>query len=100
MSKRPTMIARLKLAAEHRQEQADNRQQRQLTKRQREILRFIAGHLERYGFPPTIGEIGESFGFSSPNAAFQHVRAIEKKGYLTREANFARAIRLTKPETA
>ena len=53
-----------------------------LTKRQEEILNLIKTHILDLGFPPTRADISRSLGFKSPNAAEQHLRAIEKKGYI------------------
>ncbi|MDP2793928.1 MAG: hypothetical protein Q8O25_07620 [Sulfurisoma sp.] len=51
-----------------------------LTPRQREILDFIRNHLAESGAPPTRLEICAAFGFASPNAAEDHLRALVKKG--------------------
>ena len=53
-----------------------------LTKRQEEILNLIKNHILDLGFPPTRADIAKSLGFKSPNAAEQHLRAIEKKGFI------------------
>ena len=53
-----------------------------LTKRQEEILHLIKNHIFEFGFPPTRADIAKSLGFKSPNAAEQHLRAIEKKGFI------------------
>ena len=53
-----------------------------LTKRQEEILNLIKSHILDLGFPPTRADISRSLGFKSPNAAEQHLRAIEKKGFI------------------
>ena len=53
-----------------------------LTKRQEEILNLIKSHILDLGFPPTRVDIANSLGFKSPNAAEQHLRAIEKKGFI------------------
>ena len=53
-----------------------------LTKRQEEILNLIKKHIFEFGFPPTRADIAKSLGFKSPNAAEQHLRAIEKKGFI------------------
>ena len=53
-----------------------------LTKRQEEILNLIKAHILDLGFPPTRADIARSLGFKSPNAAEQHLRAIEKKGFI------------------
>tara|TARA_B100000683_G_scaffold226087_1_gene224897 strand:+ start:1163 stop:1768 length:606 start_codon:yes stop_codon:yes gene_type:complete len=52
------------------------------TKRQQEILNLIKNHILDFGFPPTRADIAKTLGFKSPNAAEQHLRAIEKKGFI------------------
>ena len=53
-----------------------------LTKRQQQILNLIKNHILDFGFPPTRADIAKTLGFKSPNAAEQHLRAIEKKGFI------------------
>jgi len=65
-----------------------------LTLRQQEILDFIRNSLETLGAPPTRAEIAGSFGFSSPNAAEEHLKALAKKGVIVLEPGSARGIRL------
>jgi repressor LexA len=55
-----------------------------LTDRQKEVLRFIARTAEERGFPPTIREIGEEFSIRSTNGVNDHLKALERKGYLSR----------------
>ena len=55
---------------------------KKLTKRQQEILNLIKNHILDFGFPPTRADISKTLGFKSPNAAEQHLRAIEKKGFI------------------
>jgi repressor LexA len=66
----------------------------QLTPRQREILDFIRSTLEVLGAPPTRAEICGAFGFASPTAAEDHLRALAKKGAIVLEPGSARGIRL------
>ena len=54
-----------------------------LTAKQREVLNFIIGCIERLGLPPTRAEIREHFGWQSPNAPQSFVEALARKGYLT-----------------
>lgn len=65
-----------------------------LTPRQQEILDFIRNTLEVLGAPPTRMEIAHAFGFASPNAAEDHLKALAKKGAIVLEAGSARGIRL------
>ena len=65
-----------------------------LTPRQQEILDFIRNTLEVLGAPPTRAEISHAFGFASPNAAEDHLKALAKKGAIVLEPGSARGIRL------
>lgn len=65
-----------------------------LTPRQREILDFIRSTLEVLGAPPTRAEIAGAFGFASPNAAEDHLKALAKKGAVVLDPRSARGIRL------
>jgi repressor LexA len=66
----------------------------QLTERQREIYEFIRDKIENRGYGPTVREIGEAFEIKSPNGVMCHLKALEKKGLITREEHSARAIQL------
>ncbi|MBX3663724.1 MAG: transcriptional repressor LexA [Burkholderiales bacterium] len=68
--------------------------QKALTPRQAEILRLIEAHVEDSGFPPTRAEICSAMGFSSPNAAETHLRALERKGVIEMTSGASRGIRL------
>lgn len=70
---------------------------RALTARQHEILEFIRGHLRETGFPPTRVEICQALGFRSPNAAEDHLRALERKGVLQITPGASRGLRLLEP---
>ena len=63
-----------------------------MTARQREVLEFIRVFGERHGVPPTVREIGEKFEFTA-RAAFDHLRALERKGMLERRVTGKRASR-------
>ena len=65
-----------------------------LTKRQREVYDFISEKIHSRGYGPTVREIGSAFNISSPNGVMCHLRALEKKGLIIREANMSRAITL------
>jgi repressor LexA len=67
----------------------------QLTKRQRKVYDFIRDKIRSRGYGPTVREIGEHFKIRSPNGVVCHLKALEKKGLITREANRSRAIELT-----
>lgn len=67
----------------------------QLTKRQKEVFEFIRDKIDNRGYGPTVREIGEHFGIRSPNGVMCHLKALEKKGLITREPNMSRAIQLS-----
>ena len=70
---------------------------RPLTERQAEILQFIRDTVEATGLPPTRAEISSALGFASPNAAEDHLRALERKGVIELTSGIARGIRLAEP---
>jgi repressor LexA len=67
---------------------------RDLTARQREILKFISQFIDKNKFPPTRSELASHFGFRSPNAAEAHLRALEKKSMIGIERGLSRGITL------
>jgi repressor LexA len=70
-----------------------------LTERQRLVLSFIEGHIRQHGFPPTIREIGRHLGIKSTNGVNDHLNALQKKGFLTREEGKSRTLQLTRGDT-
>jgi repressor LexA len=68
----------------------------ELTDRQREILTFIVKETEARGFPPTIREIGEEMDIRSTNGVNDHLKALERKGYLLRGEQQSRSLVPTK----
>jgi len=72
---------------------------RELTTRQRQVFDFIRARGEESGSPPTLEEICRHFHFRSTNAARQHLRLIQQKGYLERHPHRARGIRVTRGGT-
>ena len=66
----------------------------QLTDRQRVVYEFIRDKIRNRGYGPTVREIGDQFNISSPNGVMCHLKALEKKGLITREPNMSRAIQL------
>lgn len=66
-----------------------------LTDRQREVLAFIADRIEASGYPPTIREIGNGLQIRSTNGVNDHLKALEKKGYIERDTSKSRAIQIT-----
>lgn len=65
-----------------------------LTKRQAEVYRFIRDKIRTRGYGPTVREIAAAFKISSPNGVVCHLKALVKKGLITREPNMSRAIQL------
>ncbi len=65
----------------------------ELTDRQKEVLDFIQESIAGRGYPPTLREIGERMGIRSTNGVNDHLKALEKKGYLAREDLKSRALR-------
>jgi repressor LexA len=63
-----------------------------LTERQEKILAFIKKSIQDQGYPPTIREIGEHFGIRSTNGVNDHLKALERKGYLLRGELKSRAL--------
>src|SRR6185436_13837098 len=66
----------------------------QLTDRQKDVYDFIRDKIRNRGYGPTVREIGGRFNISSPNGVMCHLKALEKKGLITREPNMSRAIML------
>ena len=63
-----------------------------LTARQREALEFIRRCVRKRGYGPTVREIGDQMGINSPNGVVGHLVALERKGFIHREANLSRSI--------
>jgi repressor LexA len=63
-----------------------------LTARQREILEMIEQHMRERGYPPSVREIGEAVGLTSPSTVHAHLGALQKRGYLMRDPTKPRAI--------
>lgn len=71
-----------------------------LTPRQNEIYEFIRSYMEKQQAPPTIPEIAEKFRLRSTNGVFEHLNALEAKGYIVRHAGKARGIALVDPDVS
>lgn len=72
---------------------------REITERQKSILALITKKVKEVGFPPTVQELADEFGFKSKNAAYKHLEALEKKGFIRRSAGGARGITVLHRET-
>ena len=69
-----------------------------LTKRQREILNYLATYTEQNGYAPSFEEIAESFKYSSLATVHEHLSNLERKGYIKRAYNESRAIEILPSE--
>jgi repressor LexA len=69
-----------------------------LTPRQRLVLDCIRDAIERRGYPPSMREIGEAVGLTSPSSVAHQLGALERKGFLRRDPNRPRAIEVRSPE--
>lgn len=68
-----------------------------LTSRQQAIYDFLKDKIRTRGYGPTVREIGAKFGIRSPNGVMCHLKALEKKGLISRESHMSRAIQLSEP---
>jgi len=71
-----------------------------ITARQRDILDVIRKTVEDRGYPPSVREIGEAVGLTSPSSVAHQLGVLEKKGLLRRDANRPRALVVADPEGA
>ena len=69
-----------------------------LTRRQKQILDFLAEHIEQRGYAPTIEEIGDHFGLSSLATVHKHLTNLQRKGLIKRAWNRSRALELVPSE--
>jgi len=65
----------------------------ELTARQREIFGFIQAFIREKGYPPSVREIGGHFSIY-PRAVFDHLKALERKGYLKRQHSMSRGLEI------
>src|SRR6266545_5743192 len=63
-----------------------------LTERQRQVLEFIDRETRERGYPPSVREIGDAVGLTSPSSVHSHLRTLERRGYLRRDPTKPRAI--------
>jgi repressor LexA len=66
--------------------------QQTLTPRQREVLVIIEQHMRERGYPPSVREIGEAVGLTSPSTVHAHLAALQRRGYLRRDPTKPRAL--------
>ena len=65
-----------------------------LTKRQREVFEFLRAYARRKGYPPTVREIRDEFHLQSNRGVIDHLRALERKGWIKRQRGISRAIEI------
>jgi repressor LexA len=65
-----------------------------LTKRQQEIFQYLKDHIQNKGYAPSIMEIGEQFGLSSPATVHKHLTHLENKDLIRKQHNLSRAIEI------
>lgn len=71
-----------------------------LTTRQRLVLETVRASVEQRGYPPSMREIGDAVGLTSPSSVKHQLTALERKGYLRRDPNRPRAIEVVQPDDA
>ncbi|NIP28487.1 MAG: hypothetical protein GWN55_17095 [Phycisphaerae bacterium] len=71
-----------------------------LTRKQKKVLDFVAEYCCKQGFPPTLREIGEGISLSNISAVRGHIAALVNKGYITKEEDKARSIRVVHSPSA
>ena len=69
-----------------------------LTPRQRKVLEVIRDAVDRRGYPPSMREIGEAVGLTSPSSVAHQLATLERKGFIRRDPNRPRAIEVRTPE--
>jgi len=75
-----------------------NKSHPKLTARQKMVLDFIVNTIENHGYPPTLREIGNHMDIRSTNGVNDHLKALERKGYLKKGSLRARALTPIIPE--
>ena len=67
---------------------------KELSERQKKILKFIRQFIDEHHFPPTIREIGETVGISSTSVVKYNLDALQRRGYIERDREISRGLRL------
>lgn len=65
-----------------------------ISERQRNILDYISTTTEQRGYPPSVREIGNAVGLTSPSTVHTHLNTLERLGYIRRDPNRPRAIEI------
>ena len=68
--------------------------EKNLTNRQQQILDFIASAISDRGYPPSVREIGEAVGLTSPSTVHSHMSSLQDKGYIERDPSIPRGIKI------
>ena len=71
-----------------------------LTQRQRLVLEYIHRSVTERGYPPSMREIGDAVGLTSPSSVKHQLASLERKGFIRRDPNRPRAIEVCLPDTA
>jgi len=71
-----------------------------LTQRQRLVLEYIHQSVSERGYPPSMREIGDAVGLTSPSSVKHQLASLERKGFIRRDPNRPRAIEVRLPDTA
>ena len=69
---------------------------KELNKRERDILKFIEKQINEFGYAPSVREIGKSVGLSSTATVHAYLAKLEEKGYIKKETQKGRTLRLLK----
>ncbi|HHT40540.1 MAG TPA: transcriptional repressor LexA [Actinomyces sp.] len=73
---------------------ADNFEREPITARQQQVLDVLAKSIDKQGYPPSVREIADAVGLSSPSSAKHQLDALEKKGYIRRTPGLPRALEI------
>lgn len=79
-------------------ETTNHNMRERLTGRQAEIFKFVSDTIRKRRIPPSVREIGKQFGITSPNGVNCHINQLIHKGYVAREYNRSRALRIVDSE--
>lgn len=63
--------------------------------RQKKVLDYILSTVEDRGYPPSVREIADAVGLASPSTVHAHLEALQKKGYIRKDATKPRAIEIS-----
>lgn len=67
-----------------------------LSKRQQQVLEVIEQHLQQHGYPPSVREIGQAVGLTSPSTVHAHLASLQRLGYLRRDPTKPRAMEVSR----